>query len=306
MIKSELSPIAIFAYRRVEHLAKTLDALEQCPEFSDSPVFLFSDGPKHSDAAEDVIAVRAFIRSRLRPNMTLVEAPANKGLATSISSAVTGLCDEFGRVIVIEDDLLVSPCTLAWFNAGLQRYENCSQVFQISAHQFVVPEFASRDAGLFLHLTTSWGWATWKRAWDQYDPQVRGWERLRVDPMLRRRFDVGGYPYFDMLSRQMTGQIDSWAIRWWWSVFQANGISLYPPRSLVTNIGFDKTATHLRFAWIRRRAVTATAEMSCPRLPPDATVLEFDDLALARVISRERHPLSMALARVRTLVMARS
>src|SRR5271154_6353259 len=95
------APIAIFAYRRTRHLARTLDALEACPEFTQSPVFVFSDGPRSEAAISDVAQVRALLQARRRANVTIVEAPKNLGLAASIIKGVTQLCDTFGRAIVI-------------------------------------------------------------------------------------------------------------------------------------------------------------------------------------------------------------
>lgn len=294
MSEGSLAPIAVFAYRRTDHLSKTLDALERCAEFSRSPVFVFSDGAKSEAGAADVAAVRALVRARLRPNMSLVEAPANRGLANSICRAVTDLCDRYGRVIVIEDDLVVSPHALAWLNAGLDRYRDDEHVFQISAHQFDIPEFAARKDGLFLHLTTSWGWATWKRAWDRFDPHAEGWEKLKSDRALRQRFDVGGQHYSEMLRRQMEGRLDSWAIRWWWTVFKADGISLFPPRSLVQNIGFDETATHFRFGRLRRIAPKAptAGDGVMPDFPQTAAVIPSDEAQLHASLRRgARHRL---------------
>jgi len=243
---SDLAPIALFAYRRADHLAQTLDALEACPEFDQSRVFVFSDGAKDgAAAAADVASVRSLLKRRARANMTVIEAPSNRGLAASVITGVSRLCNEYGRVIVIEDDLLVSPVTLTWLNAALDRFENDAEVYQVSAYQWWNPQLRQRRKGLFGRMAVSWGWATWKRAWDAFDPDATGWEALETDKALRRAFDMdGAYPLSEMLRLQIDGRIDSWAIRWAWSVFRNDGLVLYPPRSLVRNIGFDETGTH--------------------------------------------------------------
>jgi hypothetical protein len=293
MPNSRLAPIALFAYRRTRHLSLALDALSACPEFAESPVFVFSDGPTDASAG-DVAQVRAMLRGRRQPNMTIIEAPANRGLAASITAGVTQLCDEFGRAIVLEDDLIVSPSTLGWFNGALTKYADDPRVWQISAHQFEVPEFAERPSGLFLHLTTSWGWATWKRAWDRYDGEAKGWERLETDKALKHKFDLGdAYPFADMLIDQMNGRIDSWAIRWRWAVFCAGGISLYPPRSLASNTGFDSTATHTRFKLLKqlvvRRDIAAVANTEpCPGWPAEVHAAPADDAAIANALRASR------------------
>jgi hypothetical protein len=239
------APIAVFAYRRADHLAKTLDALELCPEFSRSPVFAFSDGARNETATADVQAVRTLLRKRKRDNMTIVEATSNQGLAASIISGVNRLCSEYGRVIVIEDDLVLTPSALTWMNAALDRFADDDRVYQVSAYQWWNPRLRNRRTGLFGRLAVSWGWGTWKRAWDQFDPEAIGADRLETDPDLRRAFDMGGsFPLSEMMVLQSRGLIDSWAIRWAWSVFKNDGLVVFPPQSLVRNIGFDKTATH--------------------------------------------------------------
>jgi hypothetical protein len=66
-----------------------------------------------------------------------------------------------------------------------------------------------------------------------------------ADSNLRKKFDLGNsYPYWNMLRRQVAGEVDSWAIRWWLCVFLAGGLSVFPRSSLVTNIGFDGSGTH--------------------------------------------------------------
>ena len=163
-------------------------------------------------------------------------------------SGVTNLCNKYQRVIVVEDDLVVAPQFLRFLNAGLEKYQNETSVMQVSGHMFSVPEFAHRNKAVFLPFTTSWGWATWKRAWDYFDAEASGWEVLQTDKQMQKSFNLDGYfDYFNMLKQQMSGKIDSWAIRWYWSVFKNNGCVVYPPTSYVNNIGFDGSGTHSKF-----------------------------------------------------------
>lgn len=242
---ASLAPIAVFAYRRARSLARTLDDLQACPEFDQSPVYVFSDGPRNETARRDVKAVRAMLARRRTPNMTVIEAPENRGLARSIIAGVQRLTQEYGRVIVIEDDLRLSPLTLAWFNRALDRYEVDDRVMQISAHVHTVPALQQADLAFFLPFTTTWGWATWRRAWDRFDPTAAGWNELKTNPELSRRFDLdGAYPYSRMMAGQMEADLDSWGIRFYWSVFKENGLVLFPPVSFIKNHGVDLKATH--------------------------------------------------------------
>lgn len=238
------APIAVFAYRRVEMLGQVLDALEACPEFSASPVYVFSDGPKTQAHGADVAAVRAAIRGRLRPNMQLVEADRNQGLAASIISGVNRLCEEYGRVIVMEDDLISSPLILNWFNQALQLYRDDARVMQISG--FMFKGAGSNKRAAFMPIVSSWGWATWTRAWTMFDPAARDWERLYSSRALLKKFDLdGAYPYSKMLKQQDVGKSQSWAVRWYWAVFKSNGLVLYPGQTLIKNVGQDAAATNV-------------------------------------------------------------
>jgi Glycosyl transferase family 2 len=240
-----VTPIALFVFKRPDHALRTLQSLAANPEFRDLPLFVFCDDARRDDEREAVEATRRIIREFDHPQKTVVERIGNKGLAGSIIEGVGDLCAKFGRVIVLEDDLLLSEAFLRYMLAALDRYENAPQVMQVSGHAFPVSSFQQSDPVLFLPFISSWGWATWARAWEAFDPKAADWQKLISDWSLSRRFDIdGAYPYSAMLASQMQGRIDSWAIRWNWSVFRRNGLVIYPPVSLVTNIGFDGSGTH--------------------------------------------------------------
>jgi hypothetical protein len=239
--------LAIFAYDRPEHLERCLRSLMVCPEFDHFSVTVFCDGPKMDASRWAVAACGRVARQVLGADADVRESAINKGLARSIIGGVTELVNRYGRVVVVEDDLLVSPAFLRFMLEGLDRYETDERVYQISGHQFAVPEFANRQTAMLLPMTTTWGWGTWARAWAYFDPAAAGWEDLRTDATLRRRFNLEGvYDYSGMLERQMEGKRDSWGVRWYWSVFRAGGLSLFPARPLVKNIGTDGSGTHGR------------------------------------------------------------
>lgn len=278
-----LAPIALFVYRRPDHTRRTIGSLRACPEFARSPVIVYSDGPRDAAAVAGVAATRAVVLELL-PDARVVEAAANRGLAVSIIAGVDALTGEYGRVIVVEDDLIVDPRFLEFLNAGLEHYADTPQVMQISGFQHAVSGLAEP---VLLPLTTSWGWATWRRAWVQFDPDCKGADRLDNDPALARRFDLdGAMPYTRMFARQRAGTIDSWAIRWYWTVFASGGLVVYPPKSLVTNAGFDGSGTH-GVASIRTGTVAQQTTGGERLLTfPDRTVADTDALALVRNAAR--------------------
>lgn len=245
---AQWAPIGLFIYKRPDHARRAILSLQACDGAESSPIYVFADGPKSDAEATAVGATRAVARQVLGDRAIFVEQERNRGLANSIIAGTTELCDRHGSAIVVEDDLVVAPSFLRFLNEGLERYREDPRVMQISGHMFDVPAFKRRREALFLPMTTSWGWATWRRAWALFDPFATGWrERLRNDA--EERFNLyGSYDYARMLTQQMNGEIDSWAIRWYYTVFAHDGLVLFPPRTLVSNMGFDRSGAHDRLA----------------------------------------------------------
>lgn len=247
MVGIRLAPVVIFAYRRPEHLRHTLASLMRCDGFGQSPVIVYGDGPRTTDETASVMATREVARALLGDRAEYHFSEVNRGLSRSVIVGVGEVVVRFGRAIVVEDDLELSPTFLTFMNRALDRYADEEKIFQVSGYQFDAPRLRDSSSALFLPFTVSWGWATWKRAWDQFDPMATGWNALRMDKGLRRRFNLDDtYNYATMLVRQMEGHRDSWAIRWYWSVFRMNGLVLFPPYTLVRNTGFDGSGTHGR------------------------------------------------------------
>lgn len=239
------SPVAFFSYNRPDHTRRALEALARCRRLRDCDFYFFSDGPRTEPVRPKVEATRQVLRE-FAPifNARLLEQPENLGLATSIVTGVTQLCAQYGRVIVIEDDLVVSDDFLDYMIQSLGRYENEPRVKQVGGLTLSPPKNMSADAFL-LPVTTTWGWATWQRAWEAFSWHPIDLERARQDPSWRELFDLGGsYSYFSMLEDRLAGRNDSWGILWWYAVSRQNGLVVYPTHSLVRNVGFDGSGIH--------------------------------------------------------------
>ncbi|CAK0754597.1 conserved hypothetical protein [Gammaproteobacteria bacterium] len=263
------APIALFIFRRHEHLRKTLTGLQRCEGFSGSRVVVFGDGPKRDEQRVGIEAARAVAREMLGEEAEYRFSETNKGLARSIIDGVGALIAEHGRVIVIEDDLDLAPGFLTFMDAALDRYAGDETVYQVSGHAFDAPELMDCKSAVFLPFTTTWGWATWARAWRHMDEAAIGWEQLARDRDLRRRFNLGGvYDFATMIERQKKGRTDSWGILWYWSVFRGNGLTLAPPRTLVHNTGMDGSGSHGRGVLRRHNAKRQEFPATTYDLPP--------------------------------------
>ncbi|RFZ81730.1 glycosyltransferase [Mucilaginibacter terrenus] len=241
---STLAPIALFVYNRPEHTRRTISYLQKNLLADESRLFIFCDGPKTDADNASVQQVREIAAQTTGfKSVKVIERPQNLGLANSIISGVTHLVNDYGKVIVYEDDLLSSPYTLQFFNDALDRYVNEDKVMHIGAYMFNLPDKTLPET-FFFRAAFSWGWATWKRAWDNFEPDV---------DKLMRQFDKEKINQFSIehsmnFWRQMedfkAGKNNSWAIRWYASVFLKGGLTLNPSHSLVHNIGHDGSGTH--------------------------------------------------------------
>ncbi len=238
------APIALFVFARPDHTRRTVEALKRNLLAEASELIVFSDAPQHAEMVASVEAVRSYIRTVDGfKSVSIVERETNLGLATSIVSGVTSVCETHGRVVVLEDDLVTSPFFLSYMNDALDLYADTPEVAAASGFH---PAFdAPLPVTFFQRDAECWGWATWQRAWAMFNPNGRELLAEIERRKLSRIFDQDDtYPYTEMLEDQIAGRNNSWAIRWRASVFLSGMLSLYPRHSLVCNIGQDGSGTH--------------------------------------------------------------
>jgi hypothetical protein len=238
------APVALFVYNRPWHTQQTVTALLANPEAVKTPLYIFSDAAKTENEVQAVAQVREFLREITGfQSVTIIEREENFGLARSIIDGVTFVCDKHEQVIVLEDDLVTSPYFLSYMNSGLEKYKDEQQV--ISLHAYVYPTEQNLPEIFFLKAAHSWGWATWKRGWQLFEPDGSKLLNELQKRKLTYQFDFdGSYPYTKMLKNQIAGKNNSWAIRWYASAFLNDKLTLYSGRSLVHNIGMDGSGVH--------------------------------------------------------------
>ncbi|RZJ81647.1 MAG: glycosyltransferase [Flavobacterium sp.] len=239
-----LAPIALFVYNRPQHTERTVKFLKQNELAADSRLFIFSDGAKSETDADKVAEVREFIKKIDGfKSVEIVESKTNLGLANSVIAGVTRLNTTYGKVIVFEDDLISSPYTLTYFNEALNRYRDEEKVMHIGAYMYVLADKNLPDS-FFYRAATSWGWATWDRAWQHFEPNI---DQLikRFDNRKKSEFSIEGtMNFWKQMQDFKKGKNNSWAIRWYASIFLKGGLTLNPSQSLVNNIGHDGTGVH--------------------------------------------------------------
>lgn len=241
-----LAPIVLFAYNRPDHLRRTLAGLQTCKQSCDSKLYVFSDAPRCPEHRQGVDEVRILLQSISGfSEVEVICRETNLGLGKSIIDGVSMVCARHGRVIVLEDDLVVAPGFLRYMNAALDRYADVPPVMQVSGYMFPVSTQLDCEETFLCRMATSWGWATWSRAWTCFEPDAKKLLAFMDNELMKVKFDLqGAYPYLRDLEACANGKLDVWGVRWYASMFLRNGLCLYPAKSLVHNIGLDGSGMH--------------------------------------------------------------
>lgn len=235
------APIALFAYNRPLHTKHTVDALLRNPLSRESDLFIFSDAAKNASADSDVAEVRNYVRkiNGFR-SVSVIERDKNFGLARSIIDGVSELCEKYGKVIVLEDDVVVTPGFLTFMNQSLERYRCESSVWHISGWNYPINPEGLPEV-FFWRMMNCWGWATWSDRWKAFEknPAELIWRHSR-DKEWIHRFDIDGTTgSWSQVVANFEGRLNTWAIFWAATIFERGGLCLNPTTSFVKNIGHD-------------------------------------------------------------------
>ena len=228
-----------------------LTSLQQNELSEKSDLFVYCDGPKQNASHEDIERihqVRSYIHSLTGfKSIRIIEKEKNEGLDPSEINAVTDIINRFGKVIVLEDDLVLHRFFLRFMNDALDFYESQKNVFQIAGFTDNIKYLHNLPRGSVFasYRPESLGWGTWKDRWD-----LNQWDERKYDIILNptkrkiKRFNRGGEDLYPMLIAKYTGETDAWDIRWGNTMYEHNALCVRPCRSLLHNTGFDGTGVH--------------------------------------------------------------
>lgn len=243
------APVVLFVYNRLDHTMGVIESLSANLLAKETELYVFSDAAKTEKGLEKVQEVRQYINctawhSKFK-KVTLVQAEKNKGLARSVITGVTDVLEKYEKVIVIEDDLILSPYFLNYMNEALAYYQSDEKIWSISGYSFPMRSLKRYPHDVFYtYRGCSWGWATWLDRWKTVDWDVKDYSAMMNDDKWIDRFNRGGADLANMLRLQVEGKIDSWAIRWCFAQSNQDMYTVYPKCSYLQNAGCDGSGTH--------------------------------------------------------------
>lgn len=238
------APIVLFVYNRPWHTRQTVEALRKNEFVSISDLFIYSDGPRDESAKEKVDEVRAYIKTISGfKSVNIIERNTNWGLAANIINGVTEIINKYGKIIVLEDDLITSPYFLKFMNDALEFYKNYKKVWHIAGWNYPINTDGLEDIFLW-RVMNCWGWATWADRWKYFekntDNLISNFSKEDI-----KRFNLeGAENFWNQIKANKERRIDTWAIYWYASIFKNNGLCLNPAVSHVINIGMDGSGQH--------------------------------------------------------------
>lgn len=272
------APLVVFVYNRPIHTRQVLDALNDNLLAKETDLFIFADAAKKPEAASSVQEVRdlihAFAKESDFHSVTIKEAEKNIGCRDSIIQGVSEVIGQYGRVIVVEDDLLCRKNFLQYMNEGLNLYERDERIWSLAGHTRDFPQLKDYPYDFYLtRRACSWGWATWKDRWDRIDWNVSDYESFRKNPYRRWRLARGGGDLYQMLENEMMGKTDAWDLRLQYSMAKTDMYTVYPTHTFVYNIGFDGSGTHCVVTGNEKfDSLEARPYVLIPNIQPDARV----------------------------------
>jgi hypothetical protein len=258
-----LAPIVLFVFARPAHTSRTLEALASNHLAEQSNLIVYADAARNDSELEKVNAVRHLVRTaRGFKSVTIIEREKNYGLARNIIEGVTEACNQYGRAIVVEDDLVTSPYFLQFMNAALERYQDNPEVWHISGWNYPIDPEDLGDS-FFWRVMNCWGWATWADRWKHYqkNPEqlVAHWQAEEIE-----RFNLGTADFWEQVLMNYSGKRDTWAIFWYATIFKHGGLCLNPARTLVQNIGHDGSGENCGHAVDRFWSNLVDSELTFP------------------------------------------
>jgi hypothetical protein len=246
---TSLAPIVLFVYNRPWHTQQTIKALQKNELADDSEIFIYSDAPKNESALKKVTEVREYIKTITGfKTITIIERESNWGLAASIIEGVTQIINQYGKIIVLEDDLITSPYFLQFMNQSLETFKDRDDIFSITGFSFSSQFMKfSKDYNEDIYLNIrpmSWSWASWADRWDGIDWDVKDFNSFIKNDAKIKKFNTGGTDLTDMLQAQIAGKVNSWYVRWSYHAILRNLLTIYPKVSFVNNLGHDNSGVH--------------------------------------------------------------
>ncbi|MDW7726675.1 MAG: hypothetical protein SCH70_06100 [Candidatus Methanoperedens sp.] len=264
-----LTPIAFIIFNRPE---TTRRVFAEIAKARPPKLLVIADGPRadHPDDAEKCAAVRAIIDGVNWDCEVLTNySDVNLGCKRRVSSGLDWVFDTVEEAIILEDDCLPHPTFFRFCEELLDKYRDDKRIAMISGNNFQFGRKRTEYSYYFSRYPHIWGWASWRRAWENYDVDMKLWPEIRdggwLQDLLGAKISV--WYWKNRFENVYKGKIDTWDYQWTFACWMQSALTIIPDVNLVSNIGFDMKAVHTKDK--DKFAEMEIEPMSDPILHPD-------------------------------------
>ncbi|WP_218079624.1 hypothetical protein [Anthocerotibacter panamensis] len=246
MLKKQLkTPIIFLIFNRPD---TTAQVFEEIAKSKPSTLLVIADGPRAGYAGEEErCAITRSIIDKVNWSCTVFKnySNINLGCKGRVSSGLNWAFEKVDEAIILEDDCLPDQSFFEFCEELLNKYRYDKRIMSISGNNFQFGRSVTTDSYYFSHYPHIWGWATWKRAWQLYDLDMKHWPKVQ-EYLLKGMVlnSAAKKSWLRIFNATYNGKIDTWDYQWVYSSWLQNGLSILPSTTLVTNLGFGKGATH--------------------------------------------------------------
>lgn len=242
----DFAPVLVSVYDRKKHLENCISSLKNNYYAKDTILYIVSDNANTEESKKIVTDIRNYIKTISGfKEVRCIFNETNLG-SKSIRNVIEKVLNEHGKIIFLEDDLVVSKYFLKYMNVGLEKYKNDRRIFSICAYSpddLKIPSNYNKDIYIWASFG-GWGFATWKNRWYELDLELSRYTNFIKDKKRVRRFNKIASSTMGILKADREGKIIAVDSRIAFNMFLNNKYSIFPVKSLVKNMGVDGTGEH--------------------------------------------------------------
>lgn len=279
------SPVLFIVFNRPDTTRKVFDRIR---EVKPSRLYIAADGPRagrESDVA-GCAAVRRIVQEvDWECEVKTLFSDENKGCKIAVSDAITWFFDNEPEGIILEDDCFPAYSFFFFCDQMLQRYRNDPRMFSITGTNKQKGGVWGDADYYFSRYVNIWGWASWARAWKDYDRTLARFPESDLPQVIARVYDDRFYieDTIQIFRKVKAGEIDTWDYQFNFLGFFTEGLTISPNVNLISNIGFGEGATHT-FDTVNPFSAMPVVELKAPlRHPASVTPIMAADAVYLKV-----------------------
>ena len=240
------TPVAFIVFNRPDLTQIVFDAIRQAQP---KQLLVIADGARFPEEIEKCQQSRDIVKQVDWECEVLTNfSDTNMGCKLRVSSGLNWVFSQVEEAIILEDDCLPSPSFFSFCQTLLEKYRYDERIMNISGDNFQLGQIRSQYSYHFSRYTHIWGWATWRRAWQHYDVDMRLWVDFKSSSLFKAMFDTN-YEWLywsNIFNSTYIGEIDTWDYQWYFCCWIQSALSIEPSVNLVSNLGFRWDATHVK------------------------------------------------------------